>query len=41
MRQLGNAVPLVLARIVGASVAGQLLKAKESEMRRKISNIAV
>jgi DNA (cytosine-5)-methyltransferase 1 len=39
MRQLGNAVPLVLARIVGASVASQLLKAKESEMRQEISGI--
>jgi len=40
MRQLGNAVPLVLARIVGASVASQLLKAKESEMRKEMSSIA-
>ena len=40
MRQLGNAVPVVLARIVGASVASQLLKAKESEMQKDISRIA-
>lgn len=37
MRQLGNAVPVILARIVGASVATQLLRAKESEIRQKVS----
>jgi DNA (cytosine-5)-methyltransferase 1 len=40
MRQLGNAVPVVLARVVGASVADQLLRTKESEMKQKISGIA-
>jgi DNA (cytosine-5)-methyltransferase 1 len=40
MRQLGNAVPVHLARIVGASVAIQLLRTKELEMKQKISGIA-
>jgi len=40
MRQLGNAVPVILARVVGASVARQLLRTKESEMKQKISSIA-
>ena len=39
MRQLGNAVPVTLARIVGASVATQLLRNKESELKQKISRI--
>ncbi len=40
MRQLGNAVPVVLARIVGASVANQLLRTRESEMKIYLSSIA-
>ncbi len=41
MRQLGNAVPLVLARIVGRECGGSVAKGQGVEMRRKISNIAV
>lgn len=33
MRQLGNAVPVVLARVVGKSVADQLLRNKELEIK--------
>ncbi len=40
MRQLGNAVPVVLARVVGKSVADQLLRTKESEIKQKISRVA-
>lgn len=40
MRQLGNAVPVTLARAVGSSVAEQLLRTKESEIKQKISSIA-
>ena len=40
MRQLGNAVPVTLARTVGASVATQLLRNKESELKQKLSSIA-
>ena len=40
MRQLGNAVPVTLARAVGASVAEQLLRTKESEIKQKISSYA-
>ena len=36
MRQLGNAVPVVLARVVGKSVADQLLRTKESEIKQEI-----
>lgn len=39
MRQLGNAVPVSLARIVGASVATQLIMAKEDEIKRKCIGI--
>lgn len=34
MRQLGNAVPVRLAQIVGSSVASQLLSAQEERLRR-------
>lgn len=34
MRQLGNAVPVRLAQIVGSSVAGQLLSAQEEQLRK-------
>lgn len=37
MRQLGNAVPVRLAQIVGASVATQLLSAKETRLRTTVS----
>jgi len=40
MRQLGNAVPVHLARIIGASVASQLIHTKESQMKQKILSIA-
>ena len=40
MRQLGNAVPVHLARIIGASVASQLICTKEQQMKEKISSIA-
>lgn len=40
MRQLGNAVPVHLARIIGASVASQLLCTQEQQMKEKISSIA-
>ena len=36
MRQLGNAVPVSLARTVGASVAIQLLQNKESELKLRL-----
>ena len=35
MRQLGNAVPVRLAHIVGASVATQLLSAQEEQLRKR------
>lgn len=35
MRQLGNAVPVSLARIVGSSVAQQLILSKEYELKQK------
>jgi DNA (cytosine-5)-methyltransferase 1 len=34
MRQLGNAVPVQLAYVVGSSVAMQLLSAQEQRLRR-------
>jgi DNA (cytosine-5)-methyltransferase 1 len=34
MRQLGNAVPVRLAQIVGSSVAAQLLSAQEDQLRK-------
>lgn len=40
MRQLGNAVPVALARVVGSSVAEQLLRTKEFEIIEKISSVA-
>ena len=40
MRQLGNAVPVILARVVGSSVADQLLRTKESEIKAKIARLA-
>jgi DNA (cytosine-5)-methyltransferase 1 len=40
MRQLGNAVPVTLARVVGKSVADQLLRTKELEIKQKISRVA-
>ena len=36
MRQLGNAVPVRLAQIVGSSVALQLLSAKEERLRNPV-----
>jgi DNA (cytosine-5)-methyltransferase 1 len=36
MRQLGNAVPVRLAQVVGASVAAQLLSAKEAQLRKRV-----
>ena len=36
MRQLGNAVPVRLAQVVGASVAAQLLSAKEEQLRKRV-----
>lgn len=37
MRQLGNAVPVTLARIVGASIATELVMTKENEMKQHFS----
>ncbi len=39
MRQLGNAVPVSLARIVGMSIAAQLVLTKECEIRKQMSGI--
>ena len=40
MRQLGNAVPVMMARIVGASVAMQLVRTKEMEIKKKMSGFS-
>ena len=40
MRQLGNAVPVHLAKIIGASVASQLICTQESQMKEQILSIA-
>ncbi|MDX9751097.1 MAG: DNA cytosine methyltransferase [Flavobacteriales bacterium] len=40
MRQLGNAVPVRLAQVVGSSVAMQLLSAKEAELKTPRLRIA-
>ncbi len=40
MRQLGNAVPVSLARIVGASIATQLVINKESEIKKRFIGVA-
>ena len=37
MRQLGNAVPVHLAQIIGSSVASQLLKSQEQKIRMEYS----
>ncbi len=37
MRQLGNAVPVSLARVVGASIARRLISSSESLLKRKLS----
>lgn len=36
MRQLGNAVPVRLAQVVGSSVAAQLLSAKEAQLKKRV-----
>ncbi|VEN72965.1 DNA (Cytosine-5-)-methyltransferase [Candidatus Desulfarcum epimagneticum] len=38
MRQLGNAVPVSLARVVGSSIAAQLVAAKENQIKNRQMN---
>jgi DNA (cytosine-5)-methyltransferase 1 len=35
MRQLGNAVPVSLARVVGSSIAAQLVASKENQIKNR------
>lgn len=37
MRQLGNAVPVTLAQVVGASVAKRLIEKTDKERRRRLN----
>jgi DNA (cytosine-5)-methyltransferase 1 len=39
MRQLGNAVPVILAKTVGASIAKELVRNREIDLCNKIKGV--